>query len=90
MKLINPTRQPRPTTRRQRFISVAVEATEKRLTLSSILPQTPPIAASMVANYPQGPLIPSGPCYPSGPVASQVANHIPTGPCFPIRNGAQT
>jgi hypothetical protein len=86
MNVINLTRRLRPTTRRQRSISIAVEAMEKRLTLSPALPQPPPVVASLVANYPTGPLIPSGPCFPTGPCLpngppqSQVSSGYPTGP----------
>jgi hypothetical protein len=42
MNLMNLTRRHRPTTRRQRFASLAVEAMEERLTPSPTLPLPPP------------------------------------------------
>jgi hypothetical protein len=90
MNLMNPKGRQRPTTRRQRFASVAVEAMEKRLTLSRALPLPPTIAANVVANFkcvlsmPNDPYIPSGPCISNGPPASQLAGNIPTGPCIPV------
>jgi hypothetical protein len=81
MNLMSLTRRQRPTARRPRFASVAVEAMEKRLTLSPTLPLPPPIAASVVANFKSVQSIPNGPCIPNGPPASQLACNIPTGPC---------
>jgi hypothetical protein len=80
------TRRHRPTTRRQRSASIAVEPMEKRLTLSPALARPTPVVASLVAIYPNGPLIPTGPCIPSGPCVpvgpsqSQVSTSYPNAP----------
>jgi hypothetical protein len=97
MNLSTLTRRLRQTERPRRCASLAVAALDQRLVLSPALPLPPPVAASMVANYPIGPAIPngppasqvasnipSGPCIPVGPPASRVASNLSNGPCIPV------